>query len=305
MMPSDQTSTSATAVRSKSVSSHPGQPASSTTNASGRTLARVLLALEHFGARVARRAAEGLEQAALLPLAHETEVAELDAALAVEQDVFELEVAVDDALVVHVTDSQAELAKDAPALDLGQAALLDEVVKQLASGAELGDEPDVRLGREHLEQLADVRVVQPPVVVDLARERRHRRHVLGNPLDRTSCRGEPVCADTRGGKGNGGTGGDGQLLLCPRPTGRRPGPEPGQANVLDGAVGACADEVQSDQISSPSRSQPTRLAWLKQPLPAKVAPSMGRIGRSGGGGRRLPKGEQQEDAPSPMTLPSV
>ena len=81
----------------------------------------------------------------------------------------------DEAEPVDVADGEDELAKDALALGLLEVALLDEVVVQLAAGAELRHEPDARLGRDDLVQPHDVVVVQPPMVVDLAREQRRRQ----------------------------------------------------------------------------------------------------------------------------------
>ena len=65
----------------------------------------------------------------------------------------------DNPLLVHIRDREAELAEDHLGLVLVQAALLGEVVEELAAGAELGHEPDAGLGRDHLVQLRDVRVV--------------------------------------------------------------------------------------------------------------------------------------------------
>jgi hypothetical protein len=99
---------------------------------------------------------------------------------------------VHDAARVAVRDGEAQLAEHGTRLLLAQAALLEQVVEELAAGAELGDEPDVCLRRDDLEELDDVRVVQPAVVVDLARER--GRHGLWDLLHRDPRGREPVRA---------------------------------------------------------------------------------------------------------------
>lgn len=88
----------------------------------------------------------------------------------VQQDVLELQVAVDARLVVDVRHGADELGEDA--LDLGglEGALLQEVVVELVAGAVLEDQPDQLLGDYDLVQARDVRVDELAVVVDLARE---------------------------------------------------------------------------------------------------------------------------------------
>lgn len=157
------------------------------------TLTRVFLPLEHFGTRIARSAAESIEEPPRFPLADKAEVAKLNTELAVEEDVLELEVSVDDPERVHVAHGESELAKDPTGLLLRQSAAFDEVVKELAPGAELGDKPNVGLCRENLKQLADVWVVQPSVVVDLACKRRGER--LGDLFHGAPRRGEAVSAE--------------------------------------------------------------------------------------------------------------
>jgi hypothetical protein len=88
----------------------------------------------------------------------------------VEQDVFELQVAVDARLVVDVRDGADELGEDA--LDLGglESALCQQVVVELVAGAVLEDQPDQLLGDYDLVQAGNVRVDELAVVVDLAGE---------------------------------------------------------------------------------------------------------------------------------------
>jgi hypothetical protein len=88
----------------------------------------------------------------------------------VQQDVLELQIAVDARLVVDVGHGADELGEDA--LDLGglEGALLQEVVVELVAGTVLEDQPDQLLGDYDLVQARDVRVDELAVVVDLARE---------------------------------------------------------------------------------------------------------------------------------------
>lgn len=80
----------------------------------------------------------------------------------------------DDAFGVDIAHAQTELAEDLPGLMFRQAALLDEIVEKLATGAELGDQPDGLLGRDDLVHLYDAGVVEAAVVMDLSGEERGR-----------------------------------------------------------------------------------------------------------------------------------
>ena len=178
----------------------------------GRTLAKVAVAGDYLGRRVAEGADLGLEPPATLELAAEAHVGNLDVDVLVEEDVLELEVAVDDALAVEVGDAEDELAEDAARFGEGEAAraggrgaLLDEVVEQLAARAQLGDEVDGRLGRDELVEREDVGMSEAAVVVDLAREEREGRgrvrgrvrgEALGDLLDGDAGAGEAVYAES-------------------------------------------------------------------------------------------------------------
>ncbi len=168
MMPSDQMS-----VSGDDLADSASGPARHPTPDRWLTLAGILLPLQHLWTRIPRRPAKRLEQPGpARPLARKPEIGELDPAIAVEEYILKLEVAVDRPASVHRPDRNDELAKDAAALALEQPAALDEVVEQLAAAAQLGHEPYVRLGREDFVQVKDVRVVQQAVVVNLARELR-------------------------------------------------------------------------------------------------------------------------------------
>lgn len=143
------------------------------------------MAADDFGCHVTEGSDAGLHEATLVELSAEAEVGDLDVDVLVEENVLQLQVAVDDALGVEVRDAEDELAKDAAGLVEVEAVqvLLDEVVEQFAAGAKFGNEVDGRLGRDEFEQREDVRVPQPPVVVDLAgQERQRRRRIRGRVL---------------------------------------------------------------------------------------------------------------------------
>lgn len=88
----------------------------------------------------------------------------------VQQDVLELQIAVDAGLVVDVRDSANELGEDA--LDFGrlESAFLQEVVVELVARTVLQSQPDQLLGDYDLVQAGDVRVDELAVVVDLTRK---------------------------------------------------------------------------------------------------------------------------------------
>lgn len=137
-----------------------------------RTFSEILPARDDFGSAIPDRADPRVQPLAALKLSPEPKVGHLDLAALVEQDVFEFEVAVHDALAVQVGDPEHELAEDLPRLGRREATLLDEVVKQFAAGAQFRHEVDRRFRRDQLVQRQDVRVSQPTVVVDLASEER-------------------------------------------------------------------------------------------------------------------------------------
>ena len=170
-----------------------------------RTWAEIFLRKQHLRRRISRSPAERLEQRPLLELPREPEVAQLHPTPFIQQHVLQLQVPMHDALPMHIRDSQTQLPEQYARLVLAEAALLGEVVEELAPAAELGDEPDAGLGRDDLVQLRDVRVVQLAVVVDLAGER--GGHGLGDLLygdagARQTVRAQPhlpvrPCADAR------------------------------------------------------------------------------------------------------------
>jgi hypothetical protein len=88
----------------------------------------------------------------------------------VEQDVFELEVAVDARLAVDIGDGADELGEDALDAVGVEGAVAEQVVVELVAGAVLEDQPDELLGDDDLVETGNVGVDELAVVMDLAGE---------------------------------------------------------------------------------------------------------------------------------------
>jgi hypothetical protein len=88
----------------------------------------------------------------------------------VEQDVFELEVAVDARLAVDIGDGADELGEDALDAVGVEGAVAEQVVVELVAGAVLKDQPDELLGDDDLVETGNVGVDELAVVMDLAGE---------------------------------------------------------------------------------------------------------------------------------------
>mmetsp|Transcript_45222 Transcript_45222/g.121885 ORF Transcript_45222/g.121885 Transcript_45222/m.121885 type:complete len:325 (+) Transcript_45222:694-1668(+) len=150
----------------------------------------VVLPGQHLGRHVVRRAGLGPQPLALLELAGEAEVDQLqhvllDRVLREEYEILWLQVSVADAVPMHVEDGAEHLLHDDRRLRLGEAACVDDAVEELAAFAELHGKVDVAPVLECLVQLDDVRMVHDLHDRDLLLEARHVAHlVLGDGLDR-------------------------------------------------------------------------------------------------------------------------
>ncbi len=100
----------------------------------------------------------------------EAKVDELDVLVLVEEDVFELEVAVHAVLLVNVGHGADELGEDLLDLVDGKGAMIEEVVVQLVTCAVFEDQPYQILGDNDLVEPGDVGVYELAVMMDLARE---------------------------------------------------------------------------------------------------------------------------------------
>ncbi len=90
----------------------------------------------------------------------EAEISDDDIAMAVEQQILELEVPMNDFLLVDVPDARDELREELAGILLPQVAVGEDVIKQLASGGVFEDDTDVLVGLDHIVQPDDVRVFE-------------------------------------------------------------------------------------------------------------------------------------------------
>lgn len=105
-----------------------------------------------------------------LILAREAEITQLDVLMLVEQDVFELEIAVDTRLLVDIANGTDQLGKGLLDLLDGETAMLEQVIVELVARAVFEDEPDEGLCHDDFVETGDVWVDELAVVVDLAGE---------------------------------------------------------------------------------------------------------------------------------------
>lgn len=155
---------------------------------------RIPPAGKHLWRGIAGGAAKRVHETVALELARKAKVAKLDIAALVEENVFELEIAVNDALAVYVGDGEAELAKDSASFGLSEHLVLDQVVVELAASAYFADHPDVLLCGDDFVELHDVGMMETTVVVDLASEAGGVG--LGYLFDGYASVGETVKAET-------------------------------------------------------------------------------------------------------------
>jgi hypothetical protein len=118
----------------------------------------------------------------------EAEVGDDDVAVAVEQQVLELKIAMHDAPLVQVADAGHQLGEQSPRHRLLKAALAEDEVEQLTTGRVLEDDTDVTVPVLSVDQLHDVGVRYPLKYGDLAPDlcepvRVLADHVLLDELD--------------------------------------------------------------------------------------------------------------------------
>jgi len=116
---------------------------------------------------VGRGAALFEEQFVLFDLPTNSEVTDLDVAMAVQQDVVQLDVTMGDLLVVQVGDTFHDLAEHELSIFLSQLPALADVVEEVTSWAELHNDHVMALGLESLEDFDVVGVAQPLQDIDL------------------------------------------------------------------------------------------------------------------------------------------
>ena len=89
-----------------------------------------------------------------------TKISDDDVAVAVEEEVFELEVAVDNFLLVNVPDAGDELRKEFCGVTLAQIAMGEDMVKELATGSVLEDDANVLVCLYDVVEADDVGVLE-------------------------------------------------------------------------------------------------------------------------------------------------
>jgi len=88
------------------------------------------------------------QEVAVLDLAREAEVRNLDVQVLVKQDVFRLEISVNNFEFVAVLDARHDLLEEPTGNWLGHTAVRNDILEQLAAG-ELKDDDDVGWGRNY------------------------------------------------------------------------------------------------------------------------------------------------------------
>lgn len=119
----------------------------------------VVLAAHDLGRHVAGRAA-GVLCVLRIPDARDAEVREPEVAVAVEDEVLGLDVAVDDALVVHVLQAEQQAGQEEPRLLFGKLPVLRDVVPEVAPVEQVHDEVEVLAVLEGVVHVHEERVLQ-------------------------------------------------------------------------------------------------------------------------------------------------
>ena len=118
----------------------------------------VLSFADDFGGGVGRASTGGFEEFAVFHKVGESEVADFDEVILVDEDVFGFEVAMGDMILMDVLDSVDDLLKVEAGLFLVNGGILDVFV-EFSLGGEFHDHENVICGIKHLVQLDDVGVV--------------------------------------------------------------------------------------------------------------------------------------------------
>lgn len=141
----------------------------------------VLDALNEFRCSVRGRTARGQQQAvhATLRLGAKTEINYFQVLFLVQEHVLGFEVTVSVTVVVQVRYGRYDLPEEHPRFHFAEAALLDNVVEQLAARTVLHDHVAVGLGLDHLVQLADIGMGQALERADLELDARQVLAQLG------------------------------------------------------------------------------------------------------------------------------
>lgn len=97
----------------------------------------------------------------------ETKVCNYNVSMAVEEKVFEFEVAMHDFLLVDVPDARDQLREQLCGILLLEVAMSQYVVEQLSTGSIFQDDANVLVGFDNIIETDDVRVFEGPKNLDL------------------------------------------------------------------------------------------------------------------------------------------
>ena len=97
----------------------------------------------------------------VLEVVGEAKVCDDDVAIAVEEEVLELEIAVDDLLGVDVADAGDELGEELAGVLFLEVAVGEDVVEELAARGVVEDDADVLVCLDDVVEADDVRVLEP------------------------------------------------------------------------------------------------------------------------------------------------
>jgi hypothetical protein len=131
--------------------------------------ARVSFGSEKLGCGEIETPTESLEVTAGGKQVAEPKVDDLDVAILADEDIFNLEVAVDDAIPMAVVEGAGDLAGEFAGLFLLEFAVGDDVVEHLTSVDKLEEHVPVIVGPNDISQAADMRMVQESHDGSLAR----------------------------------------------------------------------------------------------------------------------------------------
>ena len=90
----------------------------------------------------------------------ETKVRDDHVPVSIEEEVFELEVTVDDLFLVNIPDARDELTKEFARVLLLQVAVGEDVVEEFTTRRVLEDDADILVGLDHVVQSDDIRMFE-------------------------------------------------------------------------------------------------------------------------------------------------
>ena len=118
-----------------------------------------VLSVEHLGAQVLGRPAEGVRLFILSDELGQTKVRDSDVAIHVDQYILRLDISVDYVLFVHVSEAEQNFAHVELGQFFGEAALLQQMEEEFATSTDIHDKEKLALALKGPVQLDDKRVL--------------------------------------------------------------------------------------------------------------------------------------------------